>query len=467
MIRKTLHIFISALAATFLLCGCIEDGFTESSADRPSFSVDTLKMGVVFTDEATPTFSFKVFNPNKKGLNISNVSLSGDNASIFRLNVDGFSGTEFKDVEIRANDSIFVFVQATPPAHGKIATVRSSATVNFLVNGVHYPVVLTLDGQDIERISGLTVTSNMTLTADRPYRVSDSIVVAPGATLTLEPGTTLLMHDKSYIAIDGTFISKGTPERPIRITGDRMGEVIPDVSFDIMSRQWAGMFFSPSSRGSVIEFTEICNTTDGVTVLGDGSASSLMLSLRNSRLRNSGARVLTAIDATIDARGCEFAEAASGLVLLNGGSYRFDLCTLSNNYLFSAISGAAWQIPELMKTPQPSPSGSPTMAYITNSITYGLGTDVDPGDLAGSKVIFERCMFKATGSDDDNFVSCLWDADPLFYTVREDYLFDYRLQPDSPAVGAAHTSLSEIDIQVDFYGNHRNSDLGAYVYVPL
>lgn len=185
MLRKISHIFIAVFISVLALSSCIEDGITTSPTDRPTFSVDTLKMGTVYTDEPTTTFNFKVFNHNSKGLNISNVTLSGDNADIFRLNVDGFSGTDFKDVEIRAKDSIFVFVQATPPAHGQLKARRSTATVNFLVNGVHYPIVLTLDGLDVERISALTVTSDMHLTGTRPYKVSDSIVVTPAPRLRL------------------------------------------------------------------------------------------------------------------------------------------------------------------------------------------------------------------------------------------------------------------------------------------
>lgn len=465
---NTLRILLLSVLVAVGLSACIEDGFTDAPTDAPAFSTDTLDMGLVFTDEVTSTRSFKVFNPHSKGLNISRVALSGRDADIFRLNVDGFSGREFSDVEIRAKDSIFVFVEATPPAHGKLQPQASEAAVEFTVNGRQYTVQLALQGQDITRIGALNVTSDMRLTAERPYRVSDSIVVAPGATLTLEPGTQLLMHDGSYIAVDGTLRAVGTPQKPILITGDRMGEVIPGVSFSIMSRQWGGMWFSGLSKGSRMEYCEVSNTVDGVYVIGDGtsSLSSPMLTLRNCRLRNSGSSVLAGVDATVDARGCEFAEAASGLVLLHGGDYRFDLCTASNHYLFAAVEGAAWQFFGVGDKATPSPANIPTKALITNSITWGIGADAWPGKLDGSDVLFARCLFKSKGEDDANFVSCLWDADPMFYTVREDYLFDYRLQPGSDAIGAADASLSDVRLDNDYYGTPRALDLGAYAFTP-
>jgi hypothetical protein len=69
-----------------------------------SFSTDTLKMGTVFTEDVTTTQRFTVHNRNDKGVSISDIRLIGDNASLFRLNVDGMSGTEFSDVEIQRFD---------------------------------------------------------------------------------------------------------------------------------------------------------------------------------------------------------------------------------------------------------------------------------------------------------------------------------------------------------------------------
>ena len=72
-------------------------------------------------------------------------------------------------------------------------------------------------------------------------------------------------------------------------------------------------------------------------------------------------------------------------------------------------------------------------------------------------------------TSDDNFIACLWDKDPLYYTVREDYIFDYRVKPESPAIGAGDPALTLPDAAVDAYGLTRSTTaptLGAYVYQP-
>ena len=87
---------ILLLPIIFALVGCIEDGYTTSPSDQPVFSVDTLSIGTVFTDEPTPTHRFVVRNPHAKQLEIAEISVSGTDAGCFRLNVDGISGSRFQ-----------------------------------------------------------------------------------------------------------------------------------------------------------------------------------------------------------------------------------------------------------------------------------------------------------------------------------------------------------------------------------
>lgn len=468
-IHNSLLILIASVM-TLTMMSCIEDGFTTDRSAQPVFSVDTLDMGTIFTDQPSTTHRFTVYNRADKGINISSISITGDNSGLFRLNVDGFSGTEFSNVEIRANDSIFVLVETTLPANGLNAPVDITARLEFLTNGASSEVVLKATGRDVTRLRGEVFTADATLTADRPYQIYDSLVVAKGATLTIEPGTELYFHDGALMIVRGSLKALGECGREIILTGDRTGYVAADIPFDIMSRQWTGLFFTSTSTDNVLHYTHVCNTWQGVTIDGSDSepGSEPSLTIVNSRLRNSQGYALEAIHARVKAYGSEFAEGGQGAVLLHGGNHVLNHCTLSNYYLFSALGGPILQLSHIDEDTDDG-TGRPTVtAQITNSIIYGLGRDISHGDLTDTGVSLRRCLLKSAGNDDDNFIDCIWDSDPLFYTVREDYVFDYRLRDESPAIGSADASLTAPESHTDRLGNPRGPapDLGAYVYNP-
>lgn len=464
---KTIITFLAIIAVSLGLASCIEDGFSTSPSDQPVFSTDTLHMGVIFTEEPSPTSRFKVYNPHTKSLSVSDIRLSGENARYFRVNVDGISGSSFADVDIRSKDSIFVFVEATLPEVSANVPTAIEAKLDFTTNGIVSSVVLRADGQNVRRLNAASIETDTRLDASLPYQIFDSLVVAPGTTLTIAPGTTLCFHDKAELIVRGSLHAEGTAEQPIVMTGDRTGNVVGDISFDIMSRQWSGVYFAPSSTGNKLSHTDIRNTWHGVAVEGDGETESPALTMLNCRLHNSAGLVLEAVHSAVEATGCEFAEGGAGLVYLHGGRHSFNHCTFANNYLFAAISGPALGFGHLgtdPKTGLDDGSGLPYLATtVTNSIIYGLGADLSHGDLTGTDVRLHRCLIRSEGSDDDNFTECLWDSDPLYYTVRADYFFDYRLKPESPAIGAADPAFAA---PADAYGLARGAapDLGAYVF---
>lgn len=459
-------LLLAGIFVCLLGVSCIEDGITTSPAAQPVFSTDTVRIGTTFTGDVSTTHRFTVHNRNDKGIIISDIHVSGPNAGLFRLNVDGMSGTSFQNIEIRAKDSIYVLVECTLPANGSDLPVDVESAIDFVTNGVTESVVISARGQDVERLRAVTIDTDTRFSATRPYQIFDSLVVAPGATLTLPAGATLYFHDKARMIVRGTLRSEGTPEANVTLRGDRTGEVINGVTFDLMASQWEGMYFTVSSRDNLLSHTCVRNTRYGVSVAGDGTPEdNPKLTLLNSRLRNSADRVLEVYDADITAIGCEFAEAANGVVYLCGGRHTFNHCTFANYYLFAAISGPLIYFDHLPS--ENIPEMIPTRADISNSILYGLaGTDVYPGEFKGAEVYIRRCLLKSAGTDDENFINCLWDKDPLYFTVRKDYHFDYRLQENSPAIGAADPSLTLPAAAFDAYGRPRGSqpDLGAYTF---
>ena len=214
---KNIITFLSIfLLGALALGSCIEDGFSTSPSDQPVFSADTVDMGVLFTDEPSPTSRFKVYNPHSKSLLISSVRIVGDNAGCYRVNVDGMSGAEFTDVEIRGKDSVFVLVEATLPPNSSGKPVTVDAKLEFMTNGVASEVVLRACGQDVRRLREYVVESDEIFDAALPYQIYDSLVVAEGATLTLAPGATLYFHDKASMIVRGTLLAEGTAEAPDR-----------------------------------------------------------------------------------------------------------------------------------------------------------------------------------------------------------------------------------------------------------
>lgn len=464
--RLSLKYLFFTLAAMLLaavsISSCIEDGISVSPDDQPEFSTETLDMGAVFTGENNPTFSLIVYNRHDKILNLSSIRLRSDE-SIFRLNVDGLSGTHFSNIEIRPNDSIYVFVATTLPVNGHFRPTEVSDVIEFVTNGVTREVVVKAEGTDVERLRGTVINTDTRWSADRPRQVFDSIVVAPGATLTIEKGTKIHFHDGSYMAVRGTLITEGTPGEPVEFCGDRTGNVITDITFDIMSRQWIGLYFTSSSRNSRLAYTEIRNTWNGVTVDSVGVTEKPALTLTNCRLRNAAYNVLSARHSDIAAYASEFAEAGSGPVALEGGNHAFVNCTFSNYYLFSAVTGP---LVRLTHVNDDTDTGSPLprlSASFINCILYGTGTEMMPGDLKGTDVEVRYCLLRSNGTDDDNFIDCIWGEDPLFYTVRNEYIFDYRIKPASPAIGRACAGYENLIGSTDFYGSPRGSfALGAY-----
>lgn len=461
IIKSTLSYALAIILtlAGLLLSSCIEDGIDTSPSSQPEFSVKTLDMGLTYTDQPTPTHRFTVRNRHDKILNISSIALRDGMDRIFRLNVDGFSGREFSNIEIRPNDSIFVFVAATLPPNASPLVAEVSAWIDFVTNGVQSSVELKLQGQDVDRRRGYVVEADEKWEAGMPYQIFDSLVVAKGATLTLGPGVQLSFHDKARMRVEGRLISEGTPEAPVNMCGDRTYNVVGDIPFDLMASQWNGLLFAPESRDNRLSHTVVRNTVNGVAV--DSLAS---VSFHNCRLRNAATLPLRSYHADITLTGTEVAEGGAGLFAMHGGTVKANHCTFANYYLFAAISGAAL-IFDHYDAETDDLGGLPLLkADFSNCIVYGLGSAVNKGDLTGTEITLRGCVIKGEGEDDDNFISSVWDTDPLYGTVREDYLFDYRLRPESPVAGKADPLLTLPESATDFYGVSRlpEPSPGAY-----
>ena len=488
MTHSRIHLWLAvmALAMSAVFSSCIEDGFTTSSSDVLAFSKDTIAFDTVITLQGTATKQMVVYNNSKKQINISSIKVAGlASKGHFHLNVDGIRGDEFRNVEIRGNDSIFIFIEAYLDEMEQNDPTLLEDRLEFVTNGVSQDVLLRAWGQDVVRLNGDTIGSDTRFTADKPYLIYDTVFVAEPATLTIDPGVTLLFHDKAAMRIKGTMLANGTAEAPITFRGDRLDRIVGETSFDVMSGQWGGIIFTPRTKDNVLKHVIMKGSTIGMHCSTDlvNDTARCALKLINCVLTNSASTCLVTQACYVQAIGTEFSDAAEEVAYFVGGKVMMSQCTFANNYLFQIPS---LPIVQVFNVDYGNGIIDKIRAYFDNCILYGLSNEMSAGmldavndtipennvlNLDGFNMYMRYCLFKSPGIDSSHFINCVWESDPCFLTVREDYIFDYRLGNESAAIGKGNAALCPDEARYDRYGNDRlargSVDLGAYVWVPV
>lgn len=453
-----------------LSTSCIEDGFTTSSSDVLAFNMDTVAFDTVITLQGTATKQMVVYNNSKKQINISSIKVAGlASKGHFHLNVDGIRGDEFQNVEIRGNDSIFIFIEAKLDEMEQDEPTLLVDRLEFVTNGMTQKVWLTAWGQDVIRINGDTISRNTRFKADKPYLIYDTMFVEPGVTLTLDAGTTLLFHDKAAMRCAGRMLANGTADDPITFRGDRLDRIVGETSFDIMSGQWGGIIFTPPTMGNVLKHVIMRGSSIGMHCSAYGDTVNCALKLVNCVLTNSFSTCLATATCYVEAIGTEFSNAAEEVAYFAGGKVMASQCTFANDYLFTIPT---LPILNIFDVEYSNGEIGKIRANFDNCIIYGIPPDLNEGNLDDFNVYLRYCLLRSAGENDSHFINCVWAGDPKFLTVRDDYLFDYRLGNESDAIGKGHPDLCPREARYDRYGNDRLAtglvDLGAYVwtYIP-
>lgn len=106
-----------------------------------------------------------------------------------------------------------------------------------------------------------TIVASRTLSAsDSPVIIAGQVHIPAGVTVTVNPGTQLLVHEYGYLAIDGTLLVNGTARQRV---------VFSTNEANVANRAWSGLLFGSGSRG-VITHADIRHASPGVTC-GEGS----------------------------------------------------------------------------------------------------------------------------------------------------------------------------------------------------
>jgi len=465
-------LIITILLAWASLAGCKKDNFLRDPNARIDFSIDTLMFDTVFTTIGTVTKEFRVYNKHNKNLLISSISLAGGQNSAFRINVDGRPGPIISDYELAANDSLYVFVEATIDPLNVNSPLVVQDSVVFVVNDNLQDIDLVAWGQDVHLINGKIVSTESWIN-DKPYLVYNSMLVDTLETLTIEPGVRIYFHNSSTMYISGTLNVMGTIDEPVIFSGDRLEPFYKDIP-----GQWVGLYFINGSSQNEIHNAVIMNGTTGIH-LGNLYSMDLPpdIRLENVKLEHMTFAGISTIGATVYAGNCLIADCGFYLAALTtGGSYEFNHCTFANYWGWSGRSTPSLLLTNYYNFNDTAIfSGDLTMASFGNSIIYGSkDNEIGLSNLPGAGTFhyfFDHCLVKVDTSVET--------SDPQFFS--EPYanhtpgfisIFESNFQLDTLAYGKDKGSIEIANKEpLDLLGHDRlkdgKPDLGAYERVEM
>ena len=327
---KTLATFTISLI--ILLISCRKDSFISSPDARVTITADTLKYDTVFVTSGSTYRSFRVINENNQKLRVS-LKLMGGVNSVYKLNVDGVPGTQFNELEIGANDSVYVFAQVNvnPNAANLPFILRDSIEVSY--NGNKRLVQLEAWGQNAHFYRDRVISSNETWNNDIPYVILGSLLVNTNQTLTINKGCRIYVHADAPVVVNGTLLVNGLKDTTDRVyfRGDRLDDPYKD-----FPASWPGIFFQPGSKDNVLNYAVIKNAYQAVAIQDPSPNANPKLILNECIIDNAYDAGIISLNSSIRARNCLVSNCGKNILLVKGGDYQFTHCTVvtyANRYI--------------------------------------------------------------------------------------------------------------------------------------
>jgi len=518
MMKRIIY-FLLTIAILMSWSSCRKDFEFAPSTGSLTFSKDTIYLDTIFSNIGSSTYNLKVYNRSDDDISIPTVRLGQGQASNYRLNVDGLSGKEFQNVELLANDSLFVFVETTADIQSlsqnsleflytdviefdsgnnlqkvELVTLIKDAvfiypnrdnttgiieTLTFDVNGDGTPDETALQGRFLED-------DELTFTNEKPYVIYGFAAVDEGDVLTIEAGSRVHFHANSGLMVTNNASLKVNGElsadqelleNEVIFEGDRLEPLFTDVP-----GQWSTIYLFNGSVDNDINYATIKNSTVGV--LCEGNQNDDKLTISNSQIYNSSnfgilarASSITAENVVINSSG---QSSFAGTV---GGKYNFTHCTIANYWNNSFRQFPSVLLNNFVTDENNMDIGNDLIeANFNNCIIYGNDNpEIILDQIANSSFEFNfkftNCLIRFQDSNNnfpgenynfantDLYENCIFNSDPDFKLPFENML----MIGDASAGNAQGNMIFATQVPFDIIDTNRTAspDLGAYQHVTF
>ncbi|MBO6606760.1 right-handed parallel beta-helix repeat-containing protein [Psychroserpens sp.] len=518
---KRLLYFFLTLSFILLWSSCRKDFDFAPSTGNLEFSRDTVYLDTVFTNIGSSTYNLKVYNRSDDDISIPTVRLGQGQASNYRLNVDGMPGKEFQNVELLANDSLFIFVETTADIQElsmnsleflytdaiefdsgsnqqkvELVTLIKDAvfiypdrdettgiveTLTFDVDGDGTPDETTLQGRFLED-------DELTFTNEKPYVIYGYAAVDEGDVLNVDAGARVHFHANSGLLVtaNGSLKVNGALstdqellENEVIFEGDRLEPLFADIP-----GQWGTIWLFNDSADNDINFATIKNATVGILCEGNQDAGEPKLSISNSQIYNSSNFGILARASSVTAENVVLNNSGqSSFAGTYGGRYNFTHCTIANYW-----SNFGRQFPSLLLNNfitdenNMDVSNDLVEANFNNCIIFGNDNpevilDQSANTSFDFNFKFTNCLIRFQNTNNfftgdnynfgnsDLYDDCLFNDDPDFEDPFENLM---RIGNNSAAIDAAD-DIFALQAPVDLLNASRtaNPDIGAYQHTTF
>ncbi len=471
IMRKKLHTtikkyslliqFIIGISLVIGVVTCRNDDsldFVEPSAPL-TFSRDTVLCDTVYAQTRSETYAVKVYNKEDKDILIPKIALEKAERSLYKINVDGKPGIEFRNVPLRRKDSLYIFVEIAPTASGPEFIAEDNIVFS---SAAHIQKVKLLSVvQDAQYFiqtgtQPLLLANNSNWDNQKVKVLYGDVRVPSAGSLNITQGTKIYFHKNAKLTLNSgaTLNATGNLQQPVLFRGERN-----DSAYDSIPKNYDGIYLEKNATAN-LNYTKIMGGTVGI------SSKEATINMKNSWIflqeefgiqAVAGKTYLDNVVMNYCGKAC--------VGIFAGGTLQSRHSSLGNNWNYNpTLPGRAlWVSNQNLGI-------TPVTQAITiyNSILWNDNNAVIIETGATAFPLFQNCLIKfdpniaGYSNLGSSFQNCLFNLDPKFISTKASAL-NMRIANNSPAKAKANPTISQ-QVASDILGISRlsNPSIGAY-----
>ena len=503
------YLFIILLIFIF---SCKKDPaiLNNNSGNFVSFSVDTLLFDTIFTTIGSTTRYLKVYNNYNDDITINSIGLAKGVNSAFQLNIDGEPNHTIENTFLRNGDSLYIFAEVTIDPNGMdTAYIEQDAIVFDFNNNIQY-VDLVAWGRDAYYHSSIpdfqqgessnldsmlysdfftsipdelineefyyySIKQNTTWSSNKPHVIYGDVIVENGATLEIEEGAEIYLHNNAWLVIDelSSLQAIGSKEEKIIFQSDRV-DSHSIIDYANTPGQWGKIWILPGSINNKLEWTKIKNGKTGIHVDGLNDISLLpntpILEIKNSEIFNMSEIGILGQGTKISAENLLIYNCGIHLLALNiGGDYNFKHCTFANFWPYTSRQTPSVFLNNYYEDIDGNIINRDLVkASFGNCIINGSNENeifFDQSQDALFDYSINHSLLKLTPDYWQDWSNDFFEGNILTESINfVDYeLFDFELDSSSLGIDAASEIIAkEVPLDLNGYSRTLNPDMGCY-----